>query len=66
MSEFGCDVVLTFGWLSGLDSNQDKGLQRALCYRYTTGQTGLTLAFDQLRRKEKDFAATRDEGDWQE
>jgi hypothetical protein len=25
-------------WLSGLDSNQDKCLQRALCYRYTTGQ----------------------------
>ena len=26
-------------WLSGMDSNHDKGLQRALCYRYTTGQT---------------------------
>src|SRR5215471_9042639 len=24
-------------WLSGMDSNHDKGLQRALCYRYTTG-----------------------------
>lgn len=26
-------------WLSGMDSNHDKSLQRALCYRYTTGQT---------------------------
>lgn len=25
-------------WLSGLDSNQDKLLQRELCYLYTTGQ----------------------------
>ena len=25
-------------WLSGMDSNHDKGLQRALCYHYTTGQ----------------------------
>ena len=24
-------------WLSGMDSNHDKGLQRALCYHYTTG-----------------------------
>ena len=26
-------------WLSGLDSNQGKLLQRELCYLYTTGQT---------------------------
>ena len=26
-------------WLSDMDSNHDKGLQRALCYHYTTGQT---------------------------
>ena len=32
-------------WLSGLDSNQDKSLQRALCYRYTTGQTAVILVF---------------------
>ncbi len=25
-------------WLSDLDSNQDKSLQRALCYHYTIGQ----------------------------
>lgn len=31
-------------WLSGLDSNQNKRLQRALCYRYTTGQTARNLA----------------------
>ncbi len=26
-------------WLSDLDSNQDNSLQRALCYRYTIGQS---------------------------
>ena len=26
-------------WLSGMDLNHDKSLQRALCYHYTTGQT---------------------------
>lgn len=25
-------------WLSGMDSNHDKELQRLLCYHYTTGQ----------------------------
>ena len=29
-------------WLSGMDSNHDKGLQRALCYHYTTGQTAIS------------------------
>ena len=29
-------------WLSGMDLNHDKSLQRALCYHYTTGQTGRT------------------------
>jgi hypothetical protein len=24
-------------WLSDMDSNHDKGLQRALCYHYTIG-----------------------------
>ena len=27
-------------WLSGMDSNHDKELQRLLCYHYTTGQGG--------------------------
>jgi hypothetical protein len=36
-----------------MDSNHDKGLQRALCYHYTTGQTTLNLAFDPARRKAK-------------
>lgn len=32
-------------WLSGLDSNQDKLLQRELCYLYTTGQQrGISIA----------------------
>jgi hypothetical protein len=30
-------------WLSGMDSNHDKELQRLLCYHYTTGQGALTL-----------------------
>src|SRR5262245_25956043 len=42
-----CSIHLSYGgkparasrWLSGMDSNHDKGLQRALCYRYTTGQS---------------------------
>ncbi len=32
-------------WLSGMDSNHDKSLQRALCYHYTTGQTAIILVF---------------------
>gem|GEM_PF-4742646 len=28
-----------------MDSNHDKGLQRALCYRYTIGQCANKLAF---------------------
>lgn len=35
--------IKNWNWLSGLDSNQDKCLQRALCYRYTTGQTAELL-----------------------
>jgi hypothetical protein len=27
-----------WNWLSGMDSNHDKELQRLLCYHYTTGQ----------------------------
>ena len=40
-------------WLSGMDSNHDKELQRLLCYHYTTGQTATKLAFRQATRKEK-------------
>ena len=40
-------------WLSGMDSNHDKSLQRALCYHYTTGQTTLNLAFGPAGRKAK-------------
>ena len=35
-------------WLSDMDSNHDKSLQRALCYRYTIGQTSGNLL--RLRR----------------
>ncbi len=31
-------------WLSDMDSNHDKGLQRALCYHYTIGQTAFKLS----------------------
>lgn len=40
-------------WLSGMDSNHDKSLQRALCYHYTTGQTGDKLAFREFECKGK-------------
>src|SRR6266568_7462289 len=40
-------------WLSDLDSNQDKSLQRALCYRYTIGQTAPKLAFSRPAAKQK-------------
>jgi hypothetical protein len=32
-------------WLSDMDSNHDKGLQRALCYHYTIGQTDIKIPF---------------------
>src|ERR1041384_2450633 len=39
--------VLTFElakqWLYDMDSNHDKGLQRALCYHYTIGHAALRL-----------------------
>src|ERR1043166_7214918 len=40
-------------WLSDMDSNHDKGLQRALCYHYTIGQTTPNLAFKPHSRKAK-------------
>ncbi len=36
-----------------MDSNHDKGLQRALCYHYTIGQRGEKLAFRRGQCKEK-------------
>lgn len=33
--------ITGMNWLSGMDSNHDKELQRLLCYHYTTGQHGL-------------------------
>lgn len=49
-------------WLSGMDSNHDKLLQRELCYHYTTGQhrregsdyaSRATLAKKNLGQKEE-------------
>ena len=40
-------------WLSDMDSNHDKGLQRALCYHYTIGQTDYILIFKWPLRKAK-------------
>jgi hypothetical protein len=37
--------VASHHWLSDMDSNHDKSLQRALCYHYTIGQTALKIAF---------------------
>ena len=36
-----------------MDSNHDKGLQRALCYHYTTGQSRLKLNFPNPRLQRK-------------
>jgi hypothetical protein len=35
-----------------MDSNHDKGLQRALCYHYTIGQTILSLILRRPDAKE--------------
>ncbi len=40
-------------WLSDMDSNHDKGLQRALCYRYTIGQSAQKIPPPPAKRKEK-------------
>src|SRR4051794_27147115 len=39
-------------WLSDMDSNHDKLLQRELCYHYTIGQAGIKLAFPCQSAKE--------------
>src|SRR5207245_4157932 len=38
-------------WLSDMDSNHDKCLQRALCYHYTIGQAATKLAAGSRVRK---------------
>ena len=43
---------MRFQWLSGMDSNHDKELQRLLCYHYTTGQDRHKLAACRLSAKE--------------
>jgi hypothetical protein len=35
-----------------MDSNHDKGLQRALCYHYTIGQTAFKLSVTRGQRKQ--------------
>src|SRR6266568_726702 len=51
--QFRLASVAVGDWLSDLDSNQDKSLQRALCYRYTIGQTAAKLACRQPPAKQK-------------
>ncbi len=46
-------------WLTDLDSNQDKGLQRALCYRYTIGQCAAKVALCRPTGKEIFAAPSR-------
>lgn len=46
-------------WLSGMDSNHDKELQRLLCYHYTTGQVRSTLAAVRRERKGKNARIKR-------
>ena len=47
------ESIAKIEWLSDMDSNHDKGLQRALCYHYTIGQSGLKLDFLRRPRKAK-------------
>jgi hypothetical protein len=47
------DAFRLANWLSDMDSNHDKSLQRALCYHYTIGQTELKLTSRRAGRKEK-------------
>src|SRR5581483_11983935 len=51
----GClaKAEIKLSWLSDLDSNQDKSLQRALCYHYTIGQSAPKIPARRDRRKEK-------------
>ncbi len=51
--QFRLASVAVADWLSDLDSNQDKSLQRALCYRYTIGQVDANLAFSPPAAKQK-------------
>ena len=51
--QFRLASVAVGDWLSDLDSNQDKSLQRALCYRYTIGQADANLAFGRPAAKQK-------------
>lgn len=40
-------------WLSDMDSNHDKSLQRALCYHYTIGHAETKVALTRRRCQEK-------------
>jgi hypothetical protein len=44
-------------WLSGMDSNHDKELQRLLCYHYTTGQDRPQSSGRALRAQRKSACA---------
>ena len=45
------DAFRLVNWLSDMDSNHDKSLQRALCYHYTIGQTATKITPRRLRSK---------------
>ena len=47
------ELQVVWDWLSDMDSNHDKSLQRALCYRYTIGQADPNLAFRRPAAKQK-------------
>src|SRR5215467_2731038 len=50
---WGGAVATAGDWLSGLDSNQDKELQRLLCYHYTTGQCAKNSVTGPLVQRKK-------------
>jgi hypothetical protein len=49
---FRRSLFVCWNWLSDMDSNHDSGLQRAVCYHYTIGQTTTKLTSLVARRKE--------------
>ena len=44
-------------WLPDMDLNHDKQIQSLLCYRYTTGQTGVPKVTVQPRPSRKLYAS---------
>ena len=51
--DLGLRMLDEFEWLSDMDSNHDKSLQRALCYHYTIGHANRSIPAGPEARKQK-------------